>query len=170
MNELNGAQFGGPIRQPVLMAVGVVAIAALGLSGLYQGFRFTWRDYGPAPSYAQIVSAATQVAPQPVADPQIATVEARDDAPAKPDDAALDAAATPPLPLAASVQAAIDGMQSPSVAAGADVAPGRDAAIQPAAYSAPAGPAPDQTAAAPGSSTASPSNNAPGQAPAPPPQ
>jgi hypothetical protein len=168
MNDLNAAaEFGAPGRRPLLMAAGFVAIAALGLSGLYQGFRFTWRDYGPAPSYAQIATAATQVAPQPIADSQPVATEVRDRAAPDPADAAADATPSPPLPLASMVQAAVDGLQA-TPGAGAPTAP--NASIQPTAYSAPLGQPPVQTAPVSDSSATSPTNAGSGQAPAPPPQ
>jgi hypothetical protein len=164
MDDLNRAfEFGAPGKRPLLMAAGLVAIAALGISGLYQGFRFTWRDYGPAPSYPQIAAAAPQAAPQPVADTPPTIVEARNDRVADPNDAAADTAASP---LAASVQAAIDSLQSPSAATGTGVPTA--AIVQPTAYSPPASPTPEQISPAAGSSATAPA--APGQAPVQPPQ
>ena len=93
MEDLFGfSDFRRSAPRPLLMAVALVAIAALGLSGLYQGFRMTWRDYGPAPSYPQIAAAPAPVVPAP--DP-VAADAATDTTPARTEVATNDV--SPPL-------------------------------------------------------------------------
>ncbi len=67
-----------PTRRPLLKAASFAAIAALSLGGLYQGFRFTFRDLGPAPSYPQIASVQTPPVAQPVPEAPAASAGAQD--------------------------------------------------------------------------------------------
>ena len=52
--------------RPILATAGVIAVVVLSLGGLYQGYRLTFRDYGPAPSYV----APTAAQPPPAAAPE----------------------------------------------------------------------------------------------------
>jgi hypothetical protein len=134
MEDLFGfSEFRRSAPRPILMTAALVAIAALGLSGLYQGFRLTWRDYGPAPSYPQIATAPAAPAAAPIPDPTTEVADndaprpapaANDDAPASPapampppatDVAALTPAATTPPPAQA--------VPAPVAPASADTAP-----------------------------------------------
>jgi len=159
-------------RRPLLMAVSIAAIVALGLSGLYQGFRLTWRDYGPAPSYPQI---ASELPPAPPADPtpQPATAAATADAPGVSAPSRLDLAADDPALAAAPIQPPTvqpqptDGSpQSPAATAPSDPAD-RDALVQPAAFH-PQQPMPDQAPQVSDSGAATPAD--PGNAPIQPPR
>lgn len=167
MDDLNSApEFGRPARRPVLMATCFVAIGALALSGLYQGFRFTWRDYGPAPSYPQIASAATPDASQavPISQPTSpdAPLTARRQEVADNDATPL----TPTADLASTMpQTSTDGPPPPPASTATEGPTDRDAVAQPTAYYSQQNPILDPSApiAAPGAT--SPANSGPGRAP-----
>jgi len=92
--------------RPLVMAASLVAIAALGAAGLYQGFHLTWRDYGPAPSYPQVAAAPAPATPPVV---QAASPDTDDDAPAaKVEVAANDADPAPQPTQPATPPAATD--------------------------------------------------------------
>ena len=121
-DELYPASMGRSAGRPILTAVSLVAIAALGLGGLYQGIRFTFPDLGPAPNYSQTASAESAAAP--MATPELQAVSDEAHAPARPrlmlaanDDA-------PPSPK--------DGSQTSTVAA---IVPVDGAALIPTAGS-----------------------------------
>ena len=58
--------------RPILATIGIVAVAALALGGLYQGYRFTFQQYGPAPHYAWPTATPTP----PVATPEVQVASA----------------------------------------------------------------------------------------------
>jgi hypothetical protein len=156
-------------KRPLLMAVSLVAIVALGLSGLYQGFRLTWRDYGPAPSYPQIASEPLPAPPPADPTPQQATADAPEvSAPSRLDLAAADPAlgAVPIQPPSVLPQPTDGSPQSPAATAPSDPA-NRDALVQPTAFH-PQQPMPDQAPQVSDPGAAAPAD--PGDAPIQPPR
>jgi len=123
-DELYDEAIGRSRRRPILKAASLVAIAALGACGLYQGIRFTFRDTGPAPSYPQVASALLTSPPTAAPELQAASDEPKAPA-ARPkveladNDAAPPADATPavvPTDRAPLIQvAAFPAQQGPAI-------------------------------------------------------
>jgi hypothetical protein len=134
-------------RRPVLTAASFLAIAALALGGLYQGYRFTFRNDGPAPHYVWATAAPPIAAPET----QPANTDAVAHA-ARPRAELADNDAAPPA----------DALQSASAVTSAASPTDRAPLIQIAAFPAQQGPAVDPSA------TALPASD-PAQAPDPPP-
>lgn len=109
----DAAVFERPVRRPIWKAAGFAAIVALSLWGLYQGYRFTFRDYGPAPRYPQMISTQAPVAPAGAPDAQAASADT-----AQPDDRSK-------------LELADNDAAAPSPTDGSLSAPGRVAPIVP---------------------------------------